>query len=238
MEEFKNKKITIAPSIMCADQLNMGNSIQEMLDAGLTQIHYDVMDGNYVGNITLGFDLLKQLNRKYPTATTEVHMMVENVECCVELAIESNCKMAAFHLGACESPIRQLVKIKQEGIKAGIAINPAESVESLDYLKNYVDYALIMTVEPGFSGQKFIDTTLPKIKLAREILGEDKAIIVDGNITAVNAVKCIEMGADTLIAGTSSIYTGKGSLKETVKIFSEAVRQELEERGIVHVCFC
>lgn len=220
------RDFVVAPSLMCADMLNLEAGIQDIIDAGMDQIHFDIMDGCFVPNITLGFDLARQIKERF-SVQTEAHLMTADVSTCVDLAIKSSFDMIAFHLEACKLPIRQLDKIRKAGIRAGVALDPSTPVDSLEYLDDYLDYVLIMTVEPGFSGQRFIPSVLTKIHKAREILGPDRPIIVDGNISVENAVKCIKQGADTLVAGTSAIFKKEGDLKENSTRFVERVRSYL-----------
>jgi ribulose-phosphate 3-epimerase len=209
--------VKIAPSIMCADFMNLGDDIVDLQESGAYLLHIDVMDGHFVPNFSLNQDMVKSIKNK-ARIPIEVHMMIENPEKYIKAFAEAGASYIAFHLEASKSPIRTLKYIKELGLKAGVAINPATPPSSIEYLLEYLDYMVVMTVEPGFSGQKFILPVLQKIKAIKNMIQNQNKqieIIVDGNIDVNNGKMCIEAGADVLVGGTSSIFKKGQTIKQS-----------------------
>lgn len=221
--------VKIAPSIMCADFMNLANDIKDLEECGAYLFHIDVMDGHFVPNFSLNQDIIKSIKNK-SSIPIEVHMMVENPEKYIESFAEAGTSYLAFHLEASKSPIRTLKRIKELGLKAGIAINPATPEVSIKYLLEYLDYIVVMTVEPGFAGQKFIPSVLKKIKAIKNMIvnaNKQIEIIVDGNIDINNGKMCIEAGADILVGGTSSIFKKGQTIQQSYNDFMEKLEDEL-----------
>lgn len=195
-------------SIMCADQLRLGEALQDARRAGAHLIHADVMDGHFVHNITLGFDQLHKM-ADVSEIPVEAHLMVANLDVALPLVLASACTHVCFHIEATDAPIQYLRRIRESGKQAGIAVNPHTPVAFLKHMRDYLDYVLVMTVEPGFAGQKFLDNTAPKIAEIRSLIGPDKDITVDGNISLETARLCREQGANCYVLGTSVAYSGQ-----------------------------
>lgn len=207
----------LSASIMCADLLNMEKSIKELERAGIDYLHVDIMDGSFVPNITLGFDLINAL-KGITDIPLDVHMMVNEPSKFIDLMKLTENDILCVHNESEIHIARTLEKIKNKGIKAGLAINPATPVEALRYTSQLIDMALVMTVNPGFAGQKIVPFAQRKVKDTREFLNSlgypEILIEVDGNISPENAVKTSQAGADIFVLGTSALFLKDKDMKD------------------------
>ena len=214
------KKGYVSPSLMCVDLMNVQRDIEALDKAGVDYYHVDMMDNHFVPNITLSTDFIKAL-KKITKTPLDIHMMIENPEqtipnlsCCDENDI------ICIHYESTIHPQKALAAVREMGVKAGLAINPATPICVLEDLLPDIDMVLCMTVNPGFAGQKLIPATLNKITRIRKMLNEsgypDTLIEVDGNVSFENAVKMHEAGADIYVAGTSSAFARTGPLEENL----------------------
>lgn len=199
--------LTIAPSILSADFSRIGSEIQEVEKGGADWIHVDVMDGHFVPNITIG-PLVVEAIRPHTKLPLDVHLMIEQPERYVADFIRAGADSVSVHVEACKHLHRTLHLIKENGAKAGVVLNPATPLSSIEYVLNAdLDLVLIMTVNPGFGGQKFIPEMLKKIRLLRDKstkLGLDGLNIeVDGGINEMTARQVVEAGANVLVAGNA-----------------------------------
>ncbi len=201
----------IAPSILAADFARLGEDTAAALAAGADWVHFDVMDNHYVPNLTIGPMVLQSLRKYGITAPIDVHLMVKPVDRIVPDFAKAGASLISFHPEASEHIDRTLGLIKESGCQAGLVFNPATPLDYLDYVMDKLDLILIMSVNPGFGGQKFIPGTLEKLRQARqriEASGRAIRLEVDGGVTADNIGAIAAAGADTFVAG-SAIFHAK-----------------------------
>jgi ribulose-phosphate 3-epimerase len=211
--------IKIAPSILSADFSKLGEEIIDVEKGGADYIHVDVMDGHFVPNITIG-PLIVEAIRPVTKLPLDVHLMIENPDQYIEAFAKAGADYLTVHVEACKHLHRTISYIKSFGVKAGIVLNPATPLETIKYVLEDVDMVLLMTVNPGFGGQKFIPSVLPKIRQLKEIADEKNLrleIEVDGGVNPETAKLCIEAGANVLVAG-SAIYNQKDRAKAIAAI--------------------
>lgn len=214
----------IAPSILSADFARLGEEVNDVLEAGADIIHFDVMDNHYVPNLTIGPMVCKALRKYGITAPIDVHLMVKPVDRIIGDFIEAGASYITFHPEASEHIDRSLQLIKSGGCKAGLVLNPATSLDALKYVMDKLDLILLMSVNPGFGGQKFIPTTLQKLKEVRTLInvaGLDIRLEVDGGITVDNIAEIAKAGADTFVAGSAIFNTS--SYKQTIDAMRDAL---------------
>ena len=198
----------IAPSILSADFTNLATECTAVLDAGADWLHVDVMDGHYVPNITIGLPVVESLRKTFPDAVLDVHLMIEKPDLYVERFVEAGADWVSFHPEATHHPHRVAQAIRGAGGKASLAINPATPLDWIDWLVDDLDMVLIMSVNPGFGGQSFIPSALPKLRALRRKLKEAGAsermrVEVDGGVTPANIAQIAAAGADVLVAGSA-----------------------------------
>ena len=194
----------ILPSILSADFANLERDIKELESIGIDMFHIDVMDGNFVPNISFGFPIIESIRPK-TDKIFDCHLMIDNPENYVEQFCKVGCDMVSFHIEATNHADRVIQVIKKNGKKAGIVLNPQTSIESIKYLLPKLDYVLIMTVNPGFGGQKFIPEMLEKIEELAKLREERNysfLIEVDGGINIETSKACRDKGADLLVCGS------------------------------------
>ena len=209
---------------MCADLLNLEEAIKKLENAGIEYLHIDIMDGDFVPNITLGFDLINSI-KKVTNIPLDIHMMVYDPSKFIERMNLDENDIVCVHYESDIHIHRTLELIKNKGCKTGLAINPGTPVESVKNLMDYVDMLLVMTVSPGFAGQKIFKGADKKVIEARNLLTEwgyeDTLIEVDGNISLENGKRMYDSGADIFVLGTSSLFLKDKPLEQAAKDFKD-----------------
>jgi ribulose-phosphate 3-epimerase len=211
--------IKLAPSILSADFARLLEDVEKVEKAGCEYLHIDVMDGNFVPNITLGPGIVKSL-RKDVNMVFDAHLMIENPDQYIKDFVDAGCDLIVVHQEACRHLHRTIQNIKSYGIKAGVALNPATSIETIKHVLQDVDMVLIMTVNPGFGGQSFIEGMIPKIEELKKIIDSKNLSVdiqVDGGIKPDNVEKVVKAGANIIVAG-SAIFNSE-DIQTTVNLF-------------------
>jgi len=216
--------IKLAPSILSADFAHLGEQIAEVTRAGADYIHVDVMDGHFVPNITIGAPVVASI-RRVTSLPLDVHLMIEHPERYISEFINAGADIITVHVEASAHLLSTIRLIKEQGVKAGVSLNPPTPLSAVDEFIHHVDLILIMSVNPGFGGQSFIPETLPRIANMRKILNNRKPGVeleVDGGITADNAPDIVEAGADVLVAG-NSVFRAEEGISGAMQRLREAV---------------
>lgn len=214
----------IAPSILSADFARLGDEVNAVLEAGADIVHFDVMDNHYVPNLTIGPMVCSALRKHGITAPIDVHLMVKPVDRIIGDFIEAGASYITFHPEASEHIDRSLQMVRDGGCKSGLVFNPATPLHYLDHVLDKVDMILLMSVNPGFGGQKFIPGTLDKLRQARKLIddsGMDIRLEIDGGVGLGNIAEIARAGADTFVAGSAIFNTA--DYKATI----DAMRAEL-----------
>ncbi|MFE8070589.1 ribulose-phosphate 3-epimerase [Marinobacteraceae bacterium S3BR75-40.1] len=216
----------IAPSILSADFARLGHEVDNVLSAGADIVHFDVMDNHYVPNLTIGPGVCKALRKYGIKAPIDVHLMVKPVDDLIRMFIDAGATYITFHPEASEHIDRSLQLIKDGGCKAGLVFNPATPLHHMDYVMDRLDMVLLMSVNPGFGGQKFIPGTLDKLREARQRIddsGRPIRLEIDGGVKVDNIGEIAKAGADTFVAGSAIFNTD--DYAKTIAAMREEIRK-------------
>lgn len=218
------RELILSPSLLAADFSKLGEQIKELEDNNIKYIHVDVMDGMFVPSISFGMPVISSI-RKHTKAIFDVHLMIEEPSRYIEEFKKVGADIITVHLEACKHLNRTLSMIRQAGLKVGVALNPSTPLESLKYVLDMVDMVLIMSVNPGFGGQSYIESTTDKIKELKNIIdskGYDIDIEVDGGVNKDNIADIYKAGANVIVAGTAVF---KGNISENINNIKDAINQ-------------
>jgi ribulose-phosphate 3-epimerase len=223
--------VEILPSILSADFARLADEIAKVESAGIHMLHVDVMDGHFVPNLTLGPPVVKSI-RKVTKLTLDLHLMIEDPDSFAPIFIEAGADQISVHWEACPNLDRTLRMIQSEGARAGVVINPATPVSVLEEVLDFVDYVLVMSVNPGFGAQRFLPNSLRKIRtldLKRRELGVQFAIEIDGGVSPENVGDVVRAGCDWVVAGSSIFESADPAATVT------RMQQLAREARLVHV---
>ncbi|MDR1934894.1 MAG: ribulose-phosphate 3-epimerase [Candidatus Accumulibacter sp.] len=230
-------RIINAPSVANCPLLEFGRQVEELAQGGVQWFHVDLMDGHYVPNLCLPARVVGELKQAYPAIETDVHLMVADPLRYLPLLKENRADWVSFHIDATNFSRRTLATIREMGMKAGVVINPSQPIGVLEPLIHFVDYVVLMTVEPGYAGQRFMADSLPRVsELAalREKHGLDFLISIDGGVDYPNAIECARRGAEVYVTGIYTVFRQPDGIAEACRRFQRTLDpsgQKTEDRG-------
>lgn len=222
-------QVKLSASLMCADLCNLERDIKQLEQAGVDFLHFDIMDGHFVPNFTLGPEIIRRV-KKITNIPVDTHLMIERPENFISTFIEAGSDLISVHIEATPHIHRVVSEIRRAGALPGVAVNPSTSLSQIEYILEEVSFVLVMTVNPGFAGQVLIPATIAKIGHLKRLLQKrrlDKNIEVDGNVSFTHAPRMVEQGANILACGTSSIFDPRLSIPEAVEKLRKATLAKL-----------
>ena len=229
---MRQRDLIVNPTLACGNPLNFKEDLDILEKTGIKILHIDIMDGHYVPNLCFDTGMVGLIRKNY-SFLLDVHLMVTNPEDYIQPLAAAGADYVSFHLDATNFPIRMLNQIRENGMKGGVVLNPAQSPDLLAETLPYLDFILVMGVEPGFSGQKFLEGTVDKVgKLdgMRKELGLSYLIEADGGVDRENTVTLLEHGADILVSGAVGVFEGRNGLEQDCREYRELALKAAGER--------
>jgi len=217
--------VKIGASLACANQFNLSEDIDSLIKAGIDFIHVDIMDGTYVKNYCFGTQIFDYF-KKYKDIEIDVHLMVEDPFEKINFFKDKYFNRLSFHIEACRNPIQTIAKIKSIGKECGVALNVATHENSINYLYEFIDYVLVMTIEAGFTGQKFIQSSIEKTGNIKKELNKrnmSKDIYIDGHVNKETISEFIKVGANVFIGGSTGLFVKGHSLESNLRILKDSL---------------
>jgi ribulose-phosphate 3-epimerase len=230
---MKNKIYKLSASLICSDILNLEKEIKIIEKAGIDQIHFDVMDGQFVPRLGLYPEMLKAV-KSVTKLPVDVHLMIDDPDEYVDIFIESGADALIVHLESTRHLHRVIKKIKDKKRLAGVALNPATPLTSLDYIISDIDYVMLMAINPGIVGHKLIPGMIQKIKDLKNKLGDKKGplIYIDGGVTPESSIEMIRSGADMLVCGTQTIFRPDAPIDKKTKELRQQLDKQLKQNAV------
>ncbi|MDR2112447.1 MAG: ribulose-phosphate 3-epimerase [Candidatus Accumulibacter sp.] len=222
-------RIINAPSLANCGLLEFGHQVEELAQGGAQWFHVDLMDGHYVPNLGFPVHVVGELKQRYPAIETDVHLMVTDPMNYLPLLKENRADRVSFHMDATNFSRRALTTIRETGMKAGVVINPSQPVRVVEPVIHFVDYVVLMTVEPGYRGQRFMADSLPRVSelvALREKHALDFLISIDGGIDYPNAIECARRGAEVYITGLFTVFRQRDGIAEACRRFQRTLEAE------------
>jgi ribulose-phosphate 3-epimerase len=226
------KNISLTASIMCIDWLNASNQIRELESEFIDYIHYDIVDGVFAPDFTMGSSIINSI-RSQTKLKSDYHLMIEEPSRIFDMFIPHKDSIIYIHQESCRNLHRDLINLKRRGFKIGVALCPATSLETLEYILQDINYILLMTVNPGYKGQELVQQTIRKISNLKKIINEmdlDIKITVDGNVNEKTIPEMIAAGSDKLVLGSSGLFRADRTIKESLIILKNAIDSGLNKK--------
>ena len=213
-----------APSLANCNFLTMGKDIEELIEGGVTFFHIDIMDGHYVPNLCFPVKLISDIKNKYPDVIMEVHLMVTNPMDYINNLKNSGADYVSFHIDSTNFTRRTITTIKEKGMKAGVVINPSQKIDLIEPYINMLDYVVLMTVEPGFAGQRFLDGSLERLEELNALKKKHNAkflISIDGGVDYPNGKECVKLGAEIFVTNIYTVFNQPEGIVAACKRFEK-----------------
>lgn len=232
---MKASQIINAPSLANCSFLDFGRQVDKLVQGGVPWFHIDIMDGHYVPNLCFPVRLVGELKRAYPTIAADVHLMVSDPTSYLPLLRDNGADWVAFHMDATNFSRRLLTTIREMGMKAGVVVNPSQPVAVIEPVIRFLDYVVLMTVEPGFAGQKFMVDSLERVSELAELRrqhGCDFLISIDGGVDYPNAVQCAQRGAEVYVTGIYTVFNQPDDIPDACRRFQSTLEAAIDLGGV------